>query len=308
MSHITFGAHAAAYGFLGIGTTLLGLATLASGGGFLRSRWTLAGPAALVLLAAAGAGLGQDQSFWLPPLILAGIWVLGHAALSPSLDRLMAALAWLRQPRAQGATLAFASATLTMALFRAGTDPLAPDVSAAVPDWAPPAERYGLRDIAEGHVTTDRGRPLHVLACTRQAPLAPPGSALSRHQHNAELLCLAPPDSECNCHGWVFLGGHHWLEDSDVELIVQDNDYQTVAEPRVGDLVLYRGIADEIRHSGLVVAVAAGGQVLVESKWGDQGVYVHVPELGYGRHVYYRSARAGHLVRGLETLAAPSQP
>jgi hypothetical protein len=308
MSHFAVGTHAAAYSFLVIGTMLLGLATLGSGGGFLRSRWTLAGPAVLALLAATGAGMGRDSAVWLPPLGLAAIWVLGHGALSPSLDRVVAALGRLRQPRAQGATLALASAALTVALLRCGAAPQPPAVSAGVPDWTPPAERYGLRDIAEGRVTTDRGRPLRVLACTRHAPPSRPGSALWRHLNNAELLCLAPPDGDCNCHGWVFLGGHHWLEDSDVEVIVQDNGYQPVAEPRVGDLVLYHGNANDIRHSGLVVAVAAGGRVLVESKWGDQGVYVHVPELGYGRHVYYRSARTGHLVRGLETVAVQPQP
>jgi hypothetical protein len=56
----------------------------------------------------------------------------------------------------------------------------------------------------------------------------------------------------------------------------------------------------------VVLALAEGGEVLVESKWGDPGLYVHRAELrGYGRHLFYRSARTGHHVRELPGEQTP---
>jgi hypothetical protein len=292
-----------AWGFLGVGGTLLGLATLKSDGAFLRSRWTLAGPAALVLLAAVGAGLGRTRTLCLPPLTLAVIWSLGHAASSPVLDWVGGVLTHFRQPQHAGMALLLASGALVVALLR-GTCPTPAGGAAGALEWSTPAEHYGLREVAVGRVTTDRGRPLHVLACTRPGAPGVPGSAVQYHLFRAELLCLSPPNGECNCHGWIFLGGHYWLEDRDVEVVLQDNGYQAIAEPHAGDLTLYRDAAGGIQHSGVVVAVTDSG-VLVESKWGDQGLFVHWAELpGYGRHTYYHSTRPGHLLRGLDGRAA----
>jgi hypothetical protein len=125
------------------------------------------------------------------------------------------------------------------------------------------------------------------------------------------LFRVAPPSADCNCHGWLFLAGHYWLQPLEVNLILEDNGYREVRTAQVGDLVLYRGDWGIPEHSGVVLAVTEGTAV-VESKWGDLGCYLHPPELPqYGRPQFYRSDRPGHLVCGVvprEPSASAAQP
>jgi hypothetical protein len=118
------------------------------------------------------------------------------------------------------------------------------------------------------------------------------------------LLRTPPPSWGSNCHGWVFTGGRFGLEGGDVERILQDNGYQAVTTPQAGDLAIYRDRYGHIGHSA-VVRAAEEGRVLLESKWGHLGRYLHRPEdyrpvLAW---TYYRSPRHGHLLQGLN---APS--
>jgi hypothetical protein len=153
-------------------------------------------------------------------------------------------------------------------------------------------------------VLSDCGQPLRVFTSTR--PVASPltdGATVQRHLSNADLLRLAPPSENCNCHGWTFLGGHGWLRGGEVERLLPDNGYHLVDQPQPRDLVLYRDAGGQIQHSGQVFGLAEDGQVLVESKWGDRGLYVHLAALpDYGRHEFYRSAREGHRLHGWEQL------
>jgi hypothetical protein len=122
------------------------------------------------------------------------------------------------------------------------------------------------------------------------------------------VVRLKPPSTDCNCHGWVFLGGHYWLNPPDVDLILLDNGYRPVDSPQSGDLILYWSPWGYAEHSGVVVAVAEG-VVMVESKWGDLGCYLHPPQLPqYGRHQFYRSDRVGHLVHWAEPAATEVGP
>jgi hypothetical protein len=109
------------------------------------------------------------------------------------------------------------------------------------------------------------------------------------------LIRTSPPDRRSDCHGWIFADGRWWILGADVDAILQDNGYQPVAEPGVGDLVVYRRGA-LITHSGVVSATANGRPALVESKWSWLGTYLHAPEVHpYGGNpAYFRSARAGH--------------
>jgi hypothetical protein len=109
------------------------------------------------------------------------------------------------------------------------------------------------------------------------------------------LLRTAPPNSHSNCHGWVFCDDRFWVEDSDVEHILRDNEYAPVAGPRPGDLIVYRDDGGRVNHTG-VVRLVRDGLVLIESKWGRLGRYLHAPadQIYSGRWDYYRSPRAGH--------------
>ncbi len=115
------------------------------------------------------------------------------------------------------------------------------------------------------------------------------------------MIVLQPQlNPRANCHGWVFSAGKYWIQNADVAAILDDNQYHQVRVPHAGDLAVYRRNDGRVAHTGLVKAVG-NDYVLVESKWGCVGVYLHTPaDHPYGgRCEYYRSGRMGHLLRGL---------
>jgi hypothetical protein len=116
-----------------------------------------------------------------------------------------------------------------------------------------------------------------------------------------------PPADRCNCHGWVFAGGKYWVNPDQVEHILDDNGYQPISEPRLGDLAIYRNSADTIIHTAVVRAICDDGIVLVEGKWGWMGVFLHpVGESCYGKNYgFYRSDRSGHLLVELPAAKEP---
>lgn len=126
------------------------------------------------------------------------------------------------------------------------------------------------------------------------------------------LIRVAPADERYNCHGWVFTDGRAYVRGTDVPHILMDNGYQRVSDPQEDDLVVYRDARRGIVHTGVVRAASAGGPLLVESKWGRAGRFVHLPDrcCYQAAHEFYRSARKGHLLNGLDTafasIAAPS--
>lgn len=107
-----------------------------------------------------------------------------------------------------------------------------------------------------------------------------------------------PPDAKSNCHGWAFTGGQFLLRGNEVEQILHDNSYQTVPNPQSGDLIIYRNESGEILHTGVVRGVLDEGTVMIESKWGVDGRYLHLPtDQPYSQiYGYYRSSRPGHRI------------
>lgn len=103
------------------------------------------------------------------------------------------------------------------------------------------------------------------------------------------------PGLAYNCHGWVFTAGQFWVKPTDIDWILNDNGYQQVTGPRPGDLVVYRDERGMIEHSGVVQKVKQG-RVMVESKWGIGGRYLHPVEMQvYSEFfTYHRSPRCGH--------------
>jgi hypothetical protein len=128
-----------------------------------------------------------------------------------------------------------------------------------------------------------------------------------------KVIRVAGPDAACNCHGWVFTGGQVGVASEDVDPILADNGYRVVFDVREGDVIVYRDNMGHVRHTGLVRFVGGDGLVLVESKWGPLGLYLHFPQdQPYGNlFAYYRSPRAGHALRLLPAVqrhAAESRP
>ena len=179
------------------------------------------------------------------------------------------------------------------------------------PDNAPfdplllPMERKEIRQV---HVATDRGRLLPVFS------LVVPDTAqqyeqayLAERQFSWRIIRTGDPDPTYNCHGWVFTAGRFALRSEDVEAILEDNQYEKVDEPQPGDLIVYRDDEGRVLHTGLVRSVIANEIVLIESKWGPLGRFLHGPEdQPWGENcAYYRSPRPGHLLPVIEDAAPP---
>ncbi len=166
---------------------------------------------------------------------------------------------------------------------------------ASLSSWLPqPAD--------EARALTDRGGSINLYsAVANPAAVVPNRDALAaaeaRHFVDRRIK-RRDAGRRANCHGWLFTGGRYFLGPDDVERILAENGYRSVASPKPGDLIIYRDSAGNIVHSGLV-RLADKELVIVESQWGASARYLHEPaEQAYSASfTYYRSARAGHLVR-----------
>jgi hypothetical protein len=177
---------------------------------------------------------------------------------------------------------------------------------------APPIESMdGLKDyptadlveVTDISAYTDHGRrvPLHKVRAETLDSVAIEGDQGLPKEGTPlpyRAIRLMDPDTVSNCVGWVFTGAHSWILCRNVQPILEDNGYQAVTDARPGDLVIYRDSNNEIVHAGAVVALTDNGQPLIESKWGYQGVFLHLPEgTPYGdTWTYYRSPRHSHLL------------
>lgn len=154
---------------------------------------------------------------------------------------------------------------------------------------------------------TDKGNPVLASRVTDQDPVS---SGLAEDRSFAHLwphiLQIGSPSLRTNCHGWVFTLGEFVVLPEYVLPILDDNGYGLVDDPRPGDLIVYRTSRDGVvTHTG-VVKMVEYGRILIESKWGRHGCYLHEPKhsiyADWSRHYYYRSARPGHLLRGLDEV------
>ena len=281
---------------LGLGGSLLGLAGVVYNTKMCGWKWRLV-PLVMASVAAILALTGGYPLSAMAPLGVAAVWLAVLVALRllvTSGDR----FASLRRPGlAWGALL-----VVCPVLALVWTELAAPEAVW----WEPePYLIVNYNEVHPGLIRTDNNRVIHVLAPARPATPAELDSV--KHQTKLpNLICTDAPGVDYNCHGWVFTGGQFWLSGVEVAQILRDNDYQAVSVPRPGDIIVYRR-GPEIVHTGLVRAVDDLG-VIIESKWGTRGRYIHVPEnQDYADDfTYYRSGRQGHLLQGLASLPGPN--
>jgi hypothetical protein len=168
--------------------------------------------------------------------------------------------------------------------------------------------------VEERFAITDQGRAIPLFRYETQV-LPRPGQQLAIHsprdlqnflrlteqqffattkQDPQNVRRLMNPHPVANCHGWVFLAGQFGIEDALIPALLDDNGYRAVLNPQPGDLVIYE-VDDAITHSGIVRG-SEGGEVLVESKWGPLGAYLHAADRQpFAKScAFYRSARRGH--------------
>lgn len=248
------------------------------------------------------------ESCWRPMVYASGV------VLGVSLAGILTRVVWLNAARrwlGDWLVCGLASIVFALALDGAATDniPLFEES-----EYVTPAMLLGAGNHQPSHrqAYTDRGRVIPLYTAANKPSLAErrlphPGVYWPEHAFGSQLIRTAEPDPNYNCHGWVFTGGQFILAPEAVEMILQDNGYYEVRSPRVGDIVVYYDQGGMITHTGIVRAVGEEDFLLVESKWGcSGGRYLHLPELWFSaRHVYYRTDRGSHLVRGLEKLTAP---
>lgn len=149
---------------------------------------------------------------------------------------------------------------------------------------------------------TDEGHAVPLYHCPEPAGTnnnsAEPETTISP-ELQALVIAVAPPSDQTNCHGWVFTGGKFVIRGFAVDSILADNGYWEVDAPSAGDLIVYRDGDGVPTHTGIVKATGGDGFVLIESKWGFDGLFLHEPQNQcYAQEfAYYRSPRSGHLLR-----------
>jgi hypothetical protein len=154
------------------------------------------------------------------------------------------------------------------------------------------------------NAATDRGTPITLLQITntKAEALAKVDRRIADARiHGPGLIRVAESSAQTNCHGWVFTGGMCWITHDSVEVILLENDYQQVEWPAANDVVIYRDEQGKIAHTGIVRAVLSEGRILVESKWGAIGAFLHYVEHSiYGINwTFHHSTRPTHVLRGL---------
>ena len=179
--------------------------------------------------------------------------------------------------------------------------------------WADEVPHFGainIEAIPGEALLTDKGRLVPVFRSRVQPGMEPwaetPADAFANRR-----IQRAGKDGQANCHGWVFTGGQYLLQGTWIDAILADNEYELVSEPRVGDVIVYRDFLDHVMHTGLVCNVFEDGMVLIESKWGIDERYLHLPEDQFysQRYEYYRRQRPSvigaaspHLVQAVKIL------
>jgi hypothetical protein len=293
---------------LGLGLLGLALPVLALGGLLFRSprvvRWLRLSP---FVLAAAGAALAWAVGLWLAPLVLAALAGLFLAAGSPAGGRLLdRGLEVLRANRVQWSALLVAGPALAVAWVCREQASQPPAWEGPPPDILAAHTPSNLRPVKAAQALTDAGRPVALYQVTAHPPVRELRQYEQRLIKNlaGDVIATRPTGLDSNCHGWVFTGGRFWVQGDAVDRIVQENGYREAKQPRAGDLVVYREGDGKVIHTGVVRYVDEEGQALVESKWGVASRFLHPAD----RHcypganpVFYRSARTGHLLRGLSS-------
>jgi hypothetical protein len=262
---------------------------------------------------------GQSSAIWGAAASVAGLYVLLVVMPSPAVGRCVLAagqLARCRTGRRLGmVSVAGSCPFVALGLFYFQIEPsaeLTEELAAAIENTIVPPLA-----VVDSPLTTDLGRPIRVLLMPADAGTPTPGrlarvdELLTRHQLHDQVMYLPMGWQDTNCHGFVFTGGRYWLGGAQVNAILDDNGYEQVSVAQLDDLAVYRDPSGAIAHTGIVRGLAADGVVLVESKWGQGGRFIH----RHDRHSYpdaectfYRSPRGGHLLQGLPPGQSPARP
>ena len=79
------------------------------------------------------------------------------------------------------------------------------------------------------------------------------------------------PGADCNCHGLTFGDGKYFIDNAQVQTIL-DDDYSKVNEPQVGDIVVYSEAGKGIQHTATVVGFDDQGKVVLVAGLGGVSI------------------------------------
>jgi hypothetical protein len=292
---------------LAIGLVLLGVLGLLAGPAPAgRASWVrpLALASALATFGLALAGLRQPGYLWRPALVLGAGAALAALARSPAAGALWRRTAPLRGHHARAGLLLLAGGGLLV--WQVCAEDSGGITGQGVPPPAAFAEPPDLVRASGGHAYTDAGEevPLFCAAGDARGEGEQEAGLLRQGGLDRRAIQTAPATPESNCHGWVFAAGRSWVRSAAVEQILKDNRYRGVSRPAPGDLAVFRDESGKVTHSGLVRVADEDGLVLIESKWGKGGRFLHRPDdhpYGASQCGYYRTDRGSHLLRGVQT-------
>jgi hypothetical protein len=163
----------------------------------------------------------------------------------------------------------------------------------------PPLQSVDLEDLPVRltEALTDKGRTVGLFHFKIHSTAGEIQQFIDTQEDRSQIIRMQEANSAANCHGWVFTGGAFGIRDPEIASILYDNDYVEVTDPREGDLAIY--VSDhQITHSGHVRMANKRSPILIESKWGPLGVYLHTIDKQPfpGACHFYRSPRADHLL------------
>ncbi len=175
---------------------------------------------------------------------------------------------------------------------------LAAHVLHSLDQQQPPSHAVDLEDLPVRltEALTDKGRSIGLFHFKIHSTAAEIQQFIDANEDRSQIIRLQEPNSAANCHGWVFTGGAFGIRDPEIMSILSDNGYAEVSDPREGDLAIY--ISNRVTHSGLVRMADKHAPVLIESKWGPLGVYLHtIDQQPFpGACHFYRCSRPDHLL------------
>lgn len=97
-------------------------------------------------------------------------------------------------------------------------------------------------------------------------------------------------DSSAVCHDFTFFESFGIVHNSDIEGVLRQYGFERTESPQIDDVIIYHDSSGIVVHSGIVKAVGKNNFVLIESKWGAQGRFLHEAKV-HGIHhqlTYYR--------------------
>jgi hypothetical protein len=295
-------SHLLAFFVVGLGAALMGLICLFRPSKAVTScRNASFASLGLALFAAAALCFGEVWLSW--GLAALSVTWLGLTFLRTTLPGKFFAL--LAIPRVQGGLLALLGLALLGGIIYQIDANLQAEIDESEQRMGRELSAVDLELAGDRKALTDSGATVNLWRMSADnTPTLPEHEALFLREHSLDLqlIQLSSSDSRSNCHGWVFTAGQHWVRGGDVPQILRDNGYQSVSRPAIGDIAIFRDGGDQVTHTALVRAIREDGMVLLESKWGKLGTYIHTAS----RHVYtahqmtyYHTSRGTHLLRGL---------